>query len=168
MAAGKIGTRDFSSKRTGRFLFWMRESVEVGVSERSGRRAVFDAINLHYFVFLQSRLPSICAGSSRIAFSEFEFAGSSRHFERAIKPTTCAWIAFFDQGDAWAVGKNSRLKNAWNKKSCLMHHATHKFRASFASVKKSSFFYPWGFAFREASNKSLPLNLSGNRSQPSL
>lgn len=56
--------------------------------------------------------------------------GVAGNFERAIGLATSQWIALSDQDDVWLPEKISRLKSAWNGKSCLMHHATHKFRGA--------------------------------------
>jgi glycosyltransferase involved in cell wall biosynthesis len=56
--------------------------------------------------------------------------GVAGNFERAISLATGAWIALSDQDDVWLPGKLSRLRGAWNGTSCLLHHATHKFRGS--------------------------------------
>ncbi|HEY4248936.1 MAG TPA: glycosyltransferase [Lacunisphaera sp.] len=56
--------------------------------------------------------------------------GVAQNFERAIGLATCPWIALSDQDDVWLPEKISRLRKAWDGKSCLMHHATHKFRGT--------------------------------------
>ncbi|MEO6995501.1 MAG: glycosyltransferase [Lacunisphaera sp.] len=56
--------------------------------------------------------------------------GVAKNFERAIGLATCSWIALSDQDDVWLSEKISRLRKAWDGKSGLMHHATHKFRGT--------------------------------------
>jgi glycosyltransferase involved in cell wall biosynthesis len=54
--------------------------------------------------------------------------GVTGNFERAIRLVRGEWVALADQDDIWLPDKLARLRAAWDGGSCLMHHATRKFR----------------------------------------
>ena len=56
--------------------------------------------------------------------------GVVRNFEQAIRLARGDWIALSDQDDIWVPEKIARLRAAWDGVSCLMHHATRKFRGT--------------------------------------
>ncbi len=63
--------------------------------------------------------------------------GVTANFERAIARVRSPWVALSDQDDLWVDGKLARMRAAWDGHSCLLHHATHKFRGAAPAVLPS-------------------------------
>jgi glycosyltransferase involved in cell wall biosynthesis len=58
--------------------------------------------------------------------------GVTANFQKAIGLAHAPWIALSDQDDLWLPGKLARLRACWDGDSCLVHHASYKFRGSSA------------------------------------
>jgi len=55
--------------------------------------------------------------------------GVTANFQHAISLTRSPWIALADQDDVWLPGKLARMRACWDGHSCLVHHASKKFRS---------------------------------------
>ncbi len=65
----------------------------------------------------------------RIRFAQnIQRVGVTENFQRAILQARSPWVALSDQDDIWQPWKLARLRSAWDGRSCLLHHASHKFR----------------------------------------
>ncbi len=56
--------------------------------------------------------------------------GVTANFEYAIGLARAPWIALADQDDIWLPGKLARMRARWDGESCLLHHASRKFRGT--------------------------------------
>ncbi len=56
--------------------------------------------------------------------------GVTANFEHAIGLARAPWIALADQDDIWLPGKLARMRARWDGESCLLHHASRKFRGT--------------------------------------
>jgi len=72
----------------------------------------------------------------RISRNRTQF-GVGRNFERAVSLARSPWIALADQDDVWLPTKLARLRADWDGNSCLLHHASRKFRGAVPEVLSS-------------------------------
>jgi glycosyltransferase involved in cell wall biosynthesis len=63
--------------------------------------------------------------------------GVTGNFERAIRLVRGEWVALADQDDVWLPEKLIRLRAEWDGVSCLVHHASRKFRGVAPAVPRS-------------------------------